>query len=410
MKIGVVREGKVPPDKRVPFTPQQCAALQLLYPGLQVVVQPSPIRCYFDEEYTAKGIVLQEDLNDCDVLMGIKEVPIGQLIPGKKYLFFSHTIKKQPYNQQLMRALLDKHISMIDYECLTDAHNKRVIGFGRYAGIVGTYNGLLAFGKRTKRFELTPAHACVDKVAMYGELKKCKLEGLRIITTGGGRVAQGVVEVLKAAEIKEVDPIQFMNVDKSKVDQSPIFAQLHSHHYFIPNRGEADDHRGDWDAAHFYAHPYAYTPDFVKYLKNATMLISAHFWDRRSKPYFEKQDVKACLNELEVIADITCDVNGSLPTTLRASTIAAPLYGYHRELGTEVAPFDSDALTVMAVDNLPCELPRDASQDFGMDLIKFVMPQLLGKDEDNRIARATICQSGELTTAFHYLADYANNS
>jgi len=145
-KIGIIREGKVPPDFRVPLTPAQCATIKEKYPYVDIVVQPSSIRCFSDSEYIANGIQVQEDLSDCDLIMGVKEVPVDALIPNKKFMFFSHTIKKQSYNKKLLQQILDKKIQLIDYEVLKNKVGKRLIGFGRYAGIVGCYNGFRAFG------------------------------------------------------------------------------------------------------------------------------------------------------------------------------------------------------------------------------------------------------------------------
>ncbi len=170
IKIGIIREGKVPPDHRVPLTPKQCKSIQVMYPNVEVVVQPSPIRAFKDNEYISEGLRLCEDLSECDVILGVKEVKIHDLIPGKKFMFFSHTIKKQPYNRDLLNAILDKKIELIDYEVIKDKHNKRLIGFGRYAGIVGCYNAFLTFGLKHELYELKPAHQCADRKEMEAEL------------------------------------------------------------------------------------------------------------------------------------------------------------------------------------------------------------------------------------------------
>ena len=400
VKIGLIREGKTPPDRRVAFTPEQCVLLMEKFPELAVVVQPSPIRSYADAEYLAKGLVMQDDLSDCDLIVGIKEVPIDMLVEGKPHLFFSHTIKKQAANKKLMRALLDKKIQLIDYECLTNLNHQRIIGFGHYAGVVGAYNGLRAYGLRTGLFELKPAHACHDQQELNKELDRIRprLRPIKVVTTGGGRVARGVLEVLNHLGFEHVSHQDFLIQEYGR----PVYTQLHSHHYFIAKDGAA------WDASHFYARPHLYTPRFVPYVQASDMLISAHYWDPRSEVYFTSSDLQHPDSRLKVIADITCDLDGSIPSTIRSSTIAEPFYGYDPVTGKEAPPFDEHVVTVMAVDNLPCELPRDASKDFGCSLMRDVVPALMGNDPDGIIERATICKAGKLMPNFSYLADYAS--
>ena len=184
MKIGILREGKIPPDKRVVLSPNQCVQFIQQYPNIDLVVQPSPIRCFSDDQYLSLGINMQEDLSDCDILMGVKEVVIDDLIPEKTYLYFSHTIKEQHYNRQLLKKMLELNIRMVDYEVLTDINGKRIIGFGRYAGIVGCYNGFLSIGKRSGTYDLKPAYMCKDRKEMELELKKINLPKMKMIITG----------------------------------------------------------------------------------------------------------------------------------------------------------------------------------------------------------------------------------
>lgn len=397
IKIGVLREEKSPPDKRVPLTPLICSDLSRRYPQLELVVQPSKIRCYSDEEYTAFGVSLQEDLSDCDVLMGVKEVPYDNLIPGKKYFFFSHTIKKQAHNQKLMKTLIAKKIQMIDYETLTDKNRNRIIGFGRYAGVVGAYNGILGYGLKYDLFRLKPANLCRDRAEMEEELKRVKLPNIKIALTGGGRVANGVIETLSALRIRKVTPEEFLGMSF----REPVYCQLNPRDYVErPN-----DH--NFDLNDFFNHPEHFVSKFPAFTKVTDLFISAHYWDPRSPKLFTHDDIKAPDFHISVIADVTCDIDGSVPTTIRASTISQPFYGYNMVNNTEDLPFNKDTICVMAVDNLPCELPRDASDDFGKDLTERVLPYVLGDDKDGVIERATICKEGRLTSHFEYLSDYA---
>lgn len=397
IRIGVLREEKNPPDMRVPLTPLICSELLKQYPELEIYVQPSPIRCYQDEEYTAFGVTLREDLGDCDILMGVKEVPVNKLIPGKKYFFFSHTIKKQPHNKKLMHALIAKNVTMIDYETLADKNHNRIIGFGRYAGVVGAYNGILGYGLKYDLFRLKPAHKCRDRAEMEEELKRVKLPNIKIALTGGGRVANGAIETLSALRIRKVTSDEFLMTSF----REPVYCQLNPRDY-VERPG---DH--NFDLNDFFAHPEHFVSKFVPFTKETDLYISAHYWDPRAPKMFSTDDIKAPDFHISVIADITCDLNGSVPTTIRTSTISAPFYGYNMKTDKEDLPFTKDSICVMAVDNLPCELPRDSSDDFGRDLIERVIPHLLGPDPDRVIERATICSGGKLNKAYEYLADYA---
>jgi saccharopine dehydrogenase (NAD+, L-lysine-forming) len=397
IKIGVLREEKNPPDKRVPLTPLICSELTRRYTNIDIVVQPSKIRCYSDDEYTAFGVTLQEDLSDCDVLMGVKEVPSEKLIPNKKYFFFSHTIKKQAHNQKLMKALIEKKIQMIDYETLTDKQHNRIIGFGRYAGVVGAYNGILGYGLKYDLFRLKPAHLCRDRAEMEEELKRVKLPNIKIALTGGGRVANGVIETLSALRIRKVTAEEFLTMSF----REPVYCQLNPRDYVErPN-----DH--NFDLNDFFKNPEHFVSKFGAFTKVTDLYMSAHYWDPRSPKMFDEKDMMKPDFRMSVIADITCDVDGSVPTTIRSSTITQPFFGYNIKQHKEDLPFNKDTICIMAVDNLPCELPRDASDDFGKDLTERVLPFLFAADEDKVIDRATICKDGKLTEHFSYLKDYA---
>jgi len=395
--IGVLREEKNPPDKRVPLTPLICSEIIRQYPNVNILVQPSKIRCYSDDEYTAFGITLQEDLSACDVLMGVKEVPPEKLIAGKPYFFFSHTIKKQPHNQKLMKALIEKKIKMIDYETLTDKNNNRIIGFGRYAGVVGAYNGILGYGLKYDLFRLKPAHLCRDKAEMEEELKRARLPNIKIALTGGGRVANGAIETLSAMKIRKITPEEFL----MGTFREPVYCQLNPRDYV------ARKNDGNFDLNEFFNTPQNFESKFVPFTKIADLYISTHYWHPQAPRMFTKDDMRAPDFNISVIADVTCDVDGSVPSTIRASSIAQPFYGYNITTEKEDLPFKKGTICVMAVDNLPCELPRDASDDFGKDLSERVLPFLIGNDSDKIIERASICKDGKLTKPFEYLADYA---
>ena len=399
MKIGILREGKMPRDKRVPFTPEQCDYINKHFNGTEIVVQPSDWRSYSNEEYIKAGVTLQENIADCDILMGIKEVPIADMIAGKKYCFFSHTIKEQAHNKKLIKALLEQKIQMIDYECLTDPEYNRIIGFGHYAGIVGAYNGVLGYGKKYDLFHLKPAHECHDLKELNEELRKVKLTNIKIIVTGNGRVANGAIELLGLLQTRRITPFEFSNYSYRQA----TYVQLHSNNYNEPLDGS------QWNTGNFYAHPEQYRSTFSKYTKHCDLLIHCSFWNPKAPVLFTKEEMASPDFRISVIADVTCDINGSIPSTQRASTIDEPFYGYNPITAAEGEPFADNTITVMADDNLPCELPRDASEDFGKELIEKVLPSFLNKDKDGLIERASITRDGNLMPRFEYLRNYATN-
>jgi len=400
MKIALLREGKIPADKRVALSPKQCLEVLNQYPGLVLVVQPSPIRKFTDQDYLDLGIVLQEDLSDCDVLIGVKEVPKKDLIPHKTYFYFSHTIKEQPYNKSLLLKMLSLNIRMIDYEVLTNEKSKRLIGFGRYAGIVGCYNGFLAYGKRTGSFSLKPAYLCEDRKEMEIELRKIQLEPIKIILTGSGRVGNGILELINIIGIRQVSPNEFLN----KSFDEPVFVHLNTLDYNKRIDGSASS------KSDFYTNPGSYQSDFLKFAKTAEMFIAGHYYAAGSPFLFTREDAKSKEFKIRTVADVSCDINGPIACTIQPSTIQNPIYGYNpfTELIDDYAK--PDVIAVMAVDNLPCELPKDSSIDFGAELIKHILPCLLSSDPHKVIERATICENGKLTEQFSYLESYAKNS
>lgn len=400
MKVGIIREGKTPPDKRVPLSPEQCALVKKQYPNIELVVQPSPIRKFQDDTYREQGIELQEDLSDCDVLFGVKEVPMDMLISNKTYFFFSHTFKLQPYNAKLLRTILDKQIRLVDYEVIKDEKGKRLIGFGRYAGIVGCYNGIRTYGLKHKLYDLKPAHLCEDRLEMESELSKVKFPAnTKLVLTGFGRVGHGARETLAKLGMKEVDKEAFLS---EEFDEA-VFTHLNTQDY---NRRKSD---GGFDKSEFYKDPSGYESCFMQYASVANMYIPCHYWSEGSPFIFTRSDMKEKAWNISVVADISCDIDGPVASTIRPSTIADPIYGYDPETESEVDFTKENAIAVMAVDNLPCELPKDASADFGNELIKHVLPALFGEDPTDIIGRASETNlNGELTPQFSYLQEYAD--
>ncbi|MFI5220405.1 MAG: NAD(P)-dependent oxidoreductase [Bacteroidia bacterium] len=401
IKAGIIREEKIPHEKRVALTPDQCKLILQEYRNVEITVQPCDYRCYTNDEYTAAGIVLKEDVSHCDALFGIKEVPLAKLIPQKKYLFFSHTVKQQPHNRQILKTILDKKIQLIDYECMVDKNDNRVIGFGRFAGIVGAYNGLMAYGKKYNLFELKPAHLCHDKKELYAQTDQVRLPNIKIVVTGSGRVANGACETMGAMNIRRVTPYEFLNY----TFREAVYTQLHSEDYYV-----AKD-KSPFSAYEFHHHPEDFTCTFSdsnSYTTMCDLLIHCTYWDPRADILFTKSRMRDPDFRTSVIADVTCDLNGSIPSTTRLTTIENKFCGYDPITELMIDPFDKKAITMMAIDNLPCELPRDSSEGFGKHLFERVLPSLFGNDNDGLIERASITKDGKLTERFGYLKDYVN--
>ncbi|QKG58257.1 alanine dehydrogenase [Hymenobacter sp. BRD128] len=396
--IGLLREGRTPPDRRVALTPKKCVELQDTYPGLRVRVQPSVTRAFSDQEYRDLGLEVSEDMAACEVLLGVKEVPVEWLLPGKTYFFFSHTVKQQPRNRVLLQTILREKITLIDYELLTNAAGERVVAFGHWAGIVGAYNGLLTYGRKHGLFTLKPAWQCVDMEDMQEEFFKVKrLPPIKIAVTGSGRVAQGAVEVLGRMGIRRVSVYDYLYLDFNE----PVYTQLRSSDYNRRRDGRV------WDTANFHQEPTAYESTFGNFLPVTDLLIACAYWDPAAPRLFEEADTRRLDFKLNTIADVTCDVNGSIPLTKRSTTIEQPAFDYNPASGELEAPYSSPAnITVMAVDNLPCELPRNASRDFGRQLLDQMFPHLLGGDAAGVLARATIASGGRLLPRYAYLAAY----
>ena len=400
MKIGLSRERKNPPDNRVALSPIQCVALQQRYPQIKVSVESSPTRCFSDEAYREVGVDVVDDLVHCDVILNIKEVPSEALIAGKTYFFFSHTIKKQPYNRGMLQTVLKKHITLIDYEVLRYETGARVLGFGRYAGVVGTYNGLLVYGKKHGLYSLKPAHQSKNYADILTQLLRVELPNLRIAVTGGGRVSQGALDLLRALQIREVTPSQYVHIDYSE----PIFVQLNSPDLYVHPTLTL------WDTQHFYKHHGEYKSQFKGYAERTDLLVNGIYWTEDLPRLFETGDTRDPDKFAPtVIADISCDVEGSVPITYKATSIAEPVIGWSRRRQSPCEPFAEDSVDVMSVGNLPNELPKDASEEFGEMLLQHVIPELM-LGNSRLIEEATIAKGGNLTAHFSYLSDFVAES
>ena len=398
MKFGIIKERKNPPDRRVVFSPDELARLKQLHQDISVKVESSDIRVFTDIQYKNMGIEVAEDISDCDVFFGVKEIPVENLIPNKSYFFFSHTLKKQPHNRKLLQAILEKNIDLYDHETIVDFHNRRLIGFGKYAGIVGAFNSIRAFGIKFELFKLPKAETLSGKEALITHLKRLILPPLKFVVTGTGKVGNGVKEVLDAIEIKEVSVENYLTKNYTQ----PVYTQIDVLDYNSRIDGRVLDFND------FFQNPQDYTSNFEQFTKVSDIYITAHFNANEAPKILTREMLQANDCKLKVVADISCDINGSIACSLRASTIADPLYGYLPSENKEVDVFHPAAIVVMAVDNLPCELPKDASEGFGEMFMEHVIPAFFNGDKDGILARAKMTEKGKLTSRFSYLQDYVD--
>ena len=400
MKFGIIKERKNPPDRRVVFSPKKLNEFQQKFPEALLKVEPSLIRVFSDVAYQKKGIEVTENMTDCDVLIGVKEVPIEALIPNKKYFFFSHTIKKQPYNRALIQAILSKNIELYDHETIVKENGMRLIGFGRYAGIVGAYNGFRAIGLKKNTFNLPKASTLESQQELISELNNIKLTNIKILLTGNGKAAYGAKEMLDAMSIIQVTVDEYLNTSF----QVPVYCLADVLDYNKRKDHQVLDHHD------FYKHPENYESDFMRFAMVTDFFIAGHFYGNGAPYLFTREDAKSKDFNIQFVADISCDIDGPVASTIRSSTIADPIYGYNPITESEVNYKDKDAIVVMAVDNLPCELPKDASEGFGELFLEHVIPAFFDNDKEGILERAKMTENGKLTDRFSYLQAYVDGN
>jgi alanine dehydrogenase len=400
MKIGIIKERKNPPDRRVVLSPKKCKELVQQYPKLTIKVESSEDRFFTDADYKNEGIEVVDNVEDCDVLLGVKEVPKSHLIPNKKYFFFSHTIKKQAYNRGLLQEVLKNNIELYDHETITNNKNIRLVAFGRYAGIVGAYNGFRTYGLKFGLYNLPKAEELHDQLMLMHELQKLNVPPIKVVLTGKGRVSNGAKEMLDGMGMREVSVEQFL----SQTFEEAVYVQIDVLDYNKRKDGLIKD---QFD---FFNNPQEYKSDFMRFANVADMYIACHFYGTGSPYIFTREDVKSPNFNIKVVADISCDIDGPVASTIRPSTIADPNYGYNPITEKEVDFKDEDAIAVMAVDNLPCELPKDASEGFGDSFAKYVIPAFFNNDKDAVLQRARMTQNGKLTEKYSYLQDFVDGN
>ena len=398
IKFALIREEKTPPDRRVVFSPNKLKEVVNKFPEACFKVQSSSIRVFSDQEYRDAGFEVSDDVSDCEVFLGVKEVPLPALIPNKKYFFFSHTIKKQAYNRDLLREILNNNIELYDHEVIVDKKNHRLIGFGRYAGLVGTYNGFRGIGLKENLYTLPKVETLPDLGAMLAELNKIKVPPIKIVLTGAGKVARGAKEVLDHLKIRELDVDAFLEFN----GKDPVYCNIDVLDY----NKRKDETKGN--QAEFFKNPSGYESNFMRFARSSDFFISGHFYGDGAPVFFTAEDAKSKGFRIQYIADISCDINGPIASTIRPSTIAQPFYGYDAKNEIETDFRESDSILVMAVDNLPCELPKDASEGFGDMFMEHVIPAFFNNDKNAVLQRARITKNGKLTPRFSYLQDFVD--
>lgn len=395
LKIGLIKEGKIPPDNRVALTPAQCKWI-LENKNIAILVQSSATRCYSDAEYIKAGIEVKDDVSECDILFGIKEVPVDMLIPNRKYFFFSHTRKLQSYNKKLLQTIIDKKITLIDYECLEHEDGTRLIGFGFFAGVVGAHNGMMAYGNRTGAYSLNRVYKKKNFQELIHTYFGLKLPIVKVAVTGSGRVAHGILEIMNLMEIHEAEPDEYKTTDFSY----PVYVHLKGADLYV------NKVTGTYTRKEFHDHPEKYKCLFEDYISETDILLNGIYWYEKVPRLFQMEDMKKENFRIKSIADISDDKHGSVPCNLGENAMEDPVYGVNKMTGERTAPYVDGSVDVMAVGNLPNELPRDASRYFGEQLIKYILDGLL-EGNSKIIDDATITDNGKLRENFDYMREYA---
>lgn len=430
-KVGIRYEDKYLMEKRVPLVPTHVK--QLVDQGIEVQVVPSEKRIFKDEEYKAVGARLMSEPLDADVILGVKEMPIGYFKPKKTYIFFSHTIKGQVYNMPLLRNMMESEINLIDYERIVDEQGRRLIFFGRFAGLAGMINSLWSLGERMKRKGVSTPFVKIKQTHLYHSLEEAKavveevgkeiaehglpgeLTPLVIGITGYGNVSKGAQEILELLPVKEISPEELPALrNKTSLPNNVVYKVVFKEkHLAVPK--EADK---DFDLQEYYRYPERFEGVFEQYLPHLNVLMNCMYWDDRyprivTKDFLENSWKTGGI-PLEVIGDVTCDPDGSVEITHKGTAIEDPVFVYNPLERKAKMGFDGEGILVMAVDILPSELPRESSQAFSDALIRF-LPDLLKTDFEvpfealnmpAPLKSALILHHGRLTPDYQYLKDH----
>ena len=406
--LAVLAEARID-ENRVAFSPTQISYLLNKYSNLKIIVQPSKERCFKDKDYLKTGAQITDNLSSADIIFGVKEVDISTLIKDKTYLFFSHTSKVRQYigqvikdkaiiyKKELLKEVIKKNITLIDYENIRDASGEgyRYLGFGRFAGIIGAYNTLNLYLKLNNKQQLPRAFEINNYEQVKKLISKQNFNKLKILLTGSGRASKGAIELLKLANIRQVSINDYLN---NKYDEA-VFCNISAKKHIERKDGKDSSYQD------LILNPHEYNFKVKNYLFDTDIFIACHYWDPKFPKLFSSKQINEFKN-LKIIGDVTCDINGSVPTTIRSTSISKPYYSINTDSMKEIE-LGNKGIAVMAVDNLPSELPREASEEFGNNVISEILPYLIDED-DGRIDRATTASNGKFFSKFSYLNNFIN--
>ena len=452
--IGIRHEDKYMMERRTPLIPSHVKKL-IEEHQVKVWVQASEKRVFGDRDYLKAGAAVEEGLRGCNIIFGVKEIPAEVFEAGKTYVFFSHVIKGQPYNMPMLKRMMDLGCNLIDYECITDDQDKRLIFFGKHAGLAGMINSLWSLGQRLKELGYTDnpflpirqahhydslEHASRD-ISMVGTHIANngipgELQPLVIGFTGYGNVSAGAQEIAGLLPSMEISPGQLLSLSKRKSHpKNMIYKVIFREEHLVRLKGingscgcgcgcddEPDSGRSgnkeSFDVQHYYQHPEKYESCFEKYIPHLTVLMNCMYWDARYPRIVTKEYIKHLFNSglprLKVIGDITCDPEGSVEITHKGTAIEDPVFVYDPANGQPAMGFKGNGILVMAVDILPSELPRDSSEAFSSALYPFVK-EIAGTDFSlpfdslklpQAIKKALILHKGKLTAEYEYIYGY----
>lgn len=432
MIIGIRREDKNRWEGRVPLVPDDILQLERNYP-FRFIVQPSQIRAFSDDEYREKGITVDEDLSKCDVILGVKEIPSELLLPGKVYIFFSHTIKGQKYNMPMLARLMELQDTLIDYERIVDNTGRRLIFFGRFAGIVGMVDSLWLLGKRLAASGILTPFNMIKHTTEYKDLNDVKSHLSRVagsirkeglpdevvpfVTgfTGYGNVSKGAQEIYDILPVIEIDPEELFKLGKEvRISRNHVYKVVFREKDMFARKED-----NGFSLEEYYSHPERYKSIFEKYLPLLNLLVNCIYWDERYPRIVTKKFLRETFMEnrpfkLQVIGDISCDVNGSIECNVKTTDVGNPAYVYDPLQDAIRDGVEGRGVVVLAVDNLPCELSRESSIFFS-SVLKRLLPGLLSVDLNSdfenaglpeELKKATIVYKGALTPEYEYLKQY----
>jgi alpha-aminoadipic semialdehyde synthase len=434
--VGIRREDKSVWERRVPIVPQDAKELKEEH-DLRFLVQPSDTRVFREEEYTAAGALIQQDLSPSDVIVGVKEIPPTLLIPGKTYVFFAHVIKGQPYNMPMLQRLMDLRATLIDYEKVTDEQDRRLIFFGRHAGWAGMIDTLWALGQRLNCEQIETPFNTIRQAYAYDNLDAAReavrqagdrirdeglptgLAPLVVGFAGYGNVSQGAQDIFDLLPHEVIEPDELAEVFEREPDPHTLYKVIFKEEHMV----ESLDPDRPFVLQDYYDYPERYRSRFADYLPYLTVLLNGIYWEEKYPRLVTKEDLRRLFRgpeqpRMRVVGDVSCDVGGAIEFNVQCTEPGDPIYVYNPLTGEVVMGCGVTGVVVLAVDILPSELPREASIDFSAVLKQF-LPAIAHTDYDlpfgeldlpPEIRRAVILHRGKLTPDYEYLSSHLEDS